>query len=131
MFLKEILFVGPSVVSGRGKFSGGTFLFEFNFVFVTHFLSYLVIFAASSVAHVLFVSFLGAVINQPGAQNESPLHIACRMGNVPMASLLLERNANPHVVNVSGLTPLHYACRRGSLDLVTLLLSRGAVVRPT
>jgi len=49
--------------------------------------------------------------------------------NVQIAELLLNANANPNTVNVSGDSPLSLAAKQSNVDLVRLLLAHGARVR--
>jgi ankyrin repeat protein len=51
----------------------------------------------------------GADIDQSGADTTSPLLIAIVNGHYELASLLIERGANPNVADVNGRTPLYAA----------------------
>ena len=51
---------------------------------------------------------------------------ACRDGDVARAAALLEKGANPRVIDEHGDTPLHHAVARRSLPLVRLLADAGA-----
>jgi ankyrin repeat protein len=51
----------------------------------------------------------GADVNQVGADNTSPLLIAIVNGHYEVASLLVERGANPSVADANGRTPLYAA----------------------
>jgi ankyrin len=51
----------------------------------------------------------GADVNQVGADNTSPLLIAVVNGHYEVASLLVERGANPSVADANGRTPLYAA----------------------
>lgn len=59
----------------------------------------------------------------------TPLHLAAHLGDVPMATLLLDKGAD---VNASkkhrGVTPLHLAAEKGHLEMVRLLIARGGNV---
>ena len=68
--------------------------------------------------------FLDAEVTVPDDE-ETPLHIACRAGNVDLSTLLLERGCNPIAQDKSGDTPLHLAAWDGCTDLVQLLLKHG------
>ena len=53
----------------------------------------------------------GAAVDAVGDRNETPLHIACRSGNIEMMRILLERNACVDIRRTYDLkTPLHLAC---------------------
>ena len=60
----------------------------------------------------------------------TPLHVACREAGLLVATLLLERGADPHEAGVGAWTPLHYAVWSQSGPLVKLLLEHGADVTP-
>eukprot|EP00928_Gymnodinium_smaydae_P070461 TRINITY_DN54290_c0_g1_i1.p1 TRINITY_DN54290_c0_g1~~TRINITY_DN54290_c0_g1_i1.p1 ORF type:complete len:662 (-),score=59.76 TRINITY_DN54290_c0_g1_i1:73-2001(-) len=51
----------------------------------------------------------------------TPLHLAAKNANLPVARILVERNANVDASNHAGLTPLLLACRYGHLELVKFL----------
>lgn len=50
------------------------------------------------------------------------------MGNSKIASLLLEKGANPNVQDRHGIMPVHDAARTGFLDTVEVLVEYGASV---
>uniref|UniRef100_A0A7N8XCH2 Cyclin-dependent kinase 4 inhibitor D n=2 Tax=Mastacembelus armatus TaxID=205130 RepID=A0A7N8XCH2_9TELE len=50
------------------------------------------------------------------------------MGNSKIASLLLEKGANPNVQDRHGIAPIHDAARTGFLDTVQVLVEYGASV---
>lgn len=50
------------------------------------------------------------------------------MGNSKIATLLLEKGADPNVQDKQGITPLHDAARTGFLDTVQALVEYGALV---
>ncbi|XP_063397222.1 ankyrin-1-like [Mytilus trossulus] len=56
----------------------------------------------------------------------SPFHIACFMGWLDVARVLLKHNANLDMTKKDGTTPLFYACEVGHEDIVRLLLNKGA-----
>lgn len=53
---------------------------------------------------------------------------AMMMGNPKIASLLLEKGANPNVQNKQGIAPAHDAARTGFLDTLQVLVEHGASV---
>ena len=57
---------------------------------------------------------------------ETPLHVACERGSLPMIRMLMEHGADPNTCNEKNDTPLHVACRSGNLDVVRLLMEHGA-----
>ncbi|MDD4197464.1 MAG: ankyrin repeat domain-containing protein [Syntrophorhabdaceae bacterium] len=63
----------------------------------------------------------------PG-QGSTPLHEACRSGNIRAARRLLDAGADPDAKNEFGYTPLHCACIHGHLNVTRLLLDHGADV---
>lgn len=56
------------------------------------------------------------------------LHIACRMGALAVATLLLDRSAPLEAKNNSGGTPLLLASGHGHFSVVEMLLNRGALI---
>ena len=73
--------------------------------------------------------FLGMEIedvNQPGAVDDTILHIAARMGSVEDMRVLIDYGANVNAVGDLGYTPLHQAAMRGHVKAVRLLLKAGA-----
>ena len=56
----------------------------------------------------------------------TPLFIACQMGQVDAARLLLEKGAAVDRALEDGQTPLIIACKNGHVDAVRLLLDQGA-----
>lgn len=60
----------------------------------------------------------------------TPLHVAASDGRADVASLLLDRQAEPNAMEqdgpLTGFTPLHAAAAEGHAEVVRLLLSRGA-----
>src|SRR5690606_21616571 len=63
-----------------------------------------------------------ALINAVDETGNSPLHMAVIALSVPIAKILIERGADPKLVNKEGKAPLHLAIKTDELDLVRLLL---------
>jgi ankyrin repeat protein len=73
--------------------------------------------------------FLGIDIidpNQPGAMDDTLLHVAARTGAVDDIKVLTACGATVNLAGDLGNTPLHQAAMRGQLDAVKLLLRLGA-----
>ena len=68
----------------------------------------------------------GADVNTQNKFRETPLHIACALGCLDCATLLLERGAGANALDNLGLTPLLHASAEGCPELVSLLLDHGA-----
>jgi len=67
----------------------------------------------------------GADVNDALPDGTSALTLAAHSGNEAVATLLVEKGADPNAAAV-GYTPLHAAVLRGKLGLVNALLARGA-----
>ena len=65
----------------------------------------------------------GLQIDARGAHKDTPLHHACRVGNIDVAKTLLKWNANQFLEDNRGRTPLMVAWQNGHPDLVKLLQS--------
>jgi ankyrin repeat protein len=57
---------------------------------------------------------------------QSPLQIACRSGNLEIVRRLLDRGADPNSVDKLGMTPLMEACRIGNIKIMKLLVAADA-----
>lgn len=75
---------------------------------------------------VKFFLNLGADVNHPTPDGETPLFDACRFGNAAAVKLLIAAGADVNHVSRNGDTPLESACRKGRTDIIGLLLESGA-----
>jgi len=57
---------------------------------------------------------------------ETPLHIAARLGNADIVTLLLKDGANVDAVTKDGATPLHIATKDGHDEVASILIENGA-----
>eukprot|EP00754_Rhynchopus_humris_P007611 Rhum_TRINITY_DN13514_c0_g2::Rhum_TRINITY_DN13514_c0_g2_i1::g.60855::m.60855 len=80
--------------------------------------------AAESGDEALCRLFLDAEVELPDDE-ETPLHIACRTGNLALSKLLIDGGCNVIAQDTNGDTPLHLAAQDGCADLVRLLLEHG------
>jgi ankyrin repeat protein len=69
---------------------------------------------------------LSVSVNTPGADDDTPLHLASLYGHVGCARILLDAGAQPDLPDEDGAIPLHDAAAGGYTELVELLLDRGA-----
>jgi ankyrin repeat protein len=73
--------------------------------------------------------FLGIAVddpNQPGAVDDTLLHLAARSGAVGDLEVLVESGARVNVLGDLGNTPLHQAAMNGQLSSIRKLLELGA-----
>mmetsp|Transcript_16075 Transcript_16075/g.29464 ORF Transcript_16075/g.29464 Transcript_16075/m.29464 type:complete len:182 (-) Transcript_16075:126-671(-) len=69
----------------------------------------------------------GFPLNQPlNVLLMCPLHFAASHGSYNVADALLQRGADPNIVDSNGRRPLHYGSANGHLGLIHLLLNYGA-----
>lgn len=66
------------------------------------------------------------VINSQDSLGATPLNLASQRGHVRIIQLLLEKEADPDIVNHHGETALVSAARSGDMPVVELLLVSGA-----
>lgn len=64
-------------------------------------------------------------IAQP-QEDQTPLHIASRLGKTDIVQLLLQHMAHPDAATTNGYTPLHISAREGQLETAAVLLEAGA-----
>ena len=60
--------------------------------------------------------------------NDTPLIIACREGNLDKVKLLLKYGAKPQISNKRKVTPLHISSQHGYKEIIQLLTEKGADV---
>jgi len=65
-------------------------------------------------------------VNVADVRGVTPLHFACRRGNVDVAKVLLEAKADVNLKTQLGRQPLHAAAEQGSTELTKMLLEVGA-----
>lgn len=89
-------------------------------------------FIASSCPCFFFFSFilplysnLNLFIPQP-QEDQTPLHIASRLGKTDIVQLLLQHMAHPDAATTNGYTPLHISAREGQVETAAVLLEAGA-----
>src|SRR5689334_11133145 len=63
-----------------------------------------------------------------GDSESTALRQACQNGHLAVAKLLLEANAQPHILDKDNFSPLEIASLRGHYDVVDLLLKNGALI---
>lgn len=69
----------------------------------------------------------GGLVNLAGGPElETPLHKACKSGNVEIVNILLSNGAVPNLLNLHGLTPLCIASTTGNVAIVRALLEAKA-----
>ena len=61
------------------------------------------------------------------SHSHTPLAISCKFGFTRCTKLLLERGANPNVVDDEGETPAHLCVRSGQADCLNILLTFGKI----
>ncbi|MFP4498886.1 MAG: ankyrin repeat domain-containing protein, partial [Vulcanimicrobiota bacterium] len=65
-------------------------------------------------------------VNRKDPKGFTPLHFAAEIGNIDIATHLLDQGAIIGVVNESGWSVMHNAARTGQLDMAMFLVTRGA-----
>lgn len=64
--------------------------------------------------------------NVPFQEDQTPLHIASRLGKTDIVQLLLQHMAHPDAATTNGYTPLHISAREGQFETAAVLLEAGA-----
>lgn len=59
-------------------------------------------------------------------EQQTPLHIASRLGNVDIVMLLLQHGADLDAITKDMYTPLHIAAKEGQDEVAAVLLEHGA-----
>eukprot|EP01124_Arcella_intermedia_P032087 TRINITY_DN7415_c0_g1_i1.p1 TRINITY_DN7415_c0_g1~~TRINITY_DN7415_c0_g1_i1.p1 ORF type:complete len:1494 (+),score=364.09 TRINITY_DN7415_c0_g1_i1:414-4484(+) len=62
--------------------------------------------------------------------DNTPLHIACKMGNLPRVQIILKNFSNINFVNKKGHTPLSYAAKYKHVEICCYLLTFDASIAP-
>lgn len=68
----------------------------------------------------------GAIVNQPSARGETPLHGAAAFGRLATAKTLLQHKANLEALDGFGISALGHAAINGHVAMVEYLLDQGA-----
>lgn len=71
------------------------------------------------------LNLFNLVLLQP-QEDQTPLHIASRLGKTDIVQLLLQHMAHPDAATTNGYTPLHISAREGQLETAAVLLEAGA-----
>lgn len=61
-------------------------------------------------------------IERKDSQGQTPLHLACEVGEEECAKILIKYNAKLDVEEINGYTPLQLACTSGSYEIVQNIL---------
>lgn len=64
----------------------------------------------------------GASINKKDSLGDTPLIIACSLGNLESVKILLTNGANPNTANYESKKPLNLAIKSGNEELINLLI---------
>lgn len=66
----------------------------------------------------------GAAVDARAREEQTPLHVASRLGNVDIVMLLLQHGAQPHATTKDLYTPLHIAAKEGQEEVNLYYKSR-------
>lgn len=69
------------------------------------------------------------LVNSKNVNEETPLHVAARVGNREAAMLLIQNGALVTSTDANLRTPLHYAAKNGHLEIVQILLDNNSEVK--
>jgi ankyrin repeat protein len=69
------------------------------------------------------------VLDNTQGQDQPPLHLAIKTGNLNIIRYLVDNGAEVNGKNWDGDTPLHIAASRGDYEIMSFLVSRGADVK--
>ncbi|WCR58323.1 ankyrin repeat domain-containing protein [Wolbachia endosymbiont of Ctenocephalides felis wCfeJ] len=64
-------------------------------------------------------------VNRRNGQSDTPLCVACELGNLNVVNMLLEYGADPNIRGIS-FVPLHIAIKENNIDIAKVLLERSA-----
>ncbi|XP_022687854.1 BRCA1-associated RING domain protein 1-like isoform X1 [Varroa jacobsoni] len=67
-------------------------------------------------------------MNKKNRLGETPLHVACKKGNLERVKELLTQGATPNTQDNAGWSPLHEVAQTGNIDIARLLIENGAQV---
>ena len=76
--------------------------------------------------HPQFLGLNVTDVNQPGAVDDTLLHIAARKGELDDVKVLVACGAKVNAIGDMGGTPLHDAAAKGRVEVVAFLLASGA-----
>ena len=79
-------------------------------------------FFLGALAHFLYARYVA----RKGDRRDTPLHVACRKGNVKSVKYLLSRGADPNVYNANEESPLLLGCASDDSSIVKMLLDKAA-----
>lgn len=66
----------------------------------------------------------GANVDAKAREEQTPLHVASRLGNVDIVMLLLQHGAQPHATTKDLYTPLHIAAKEGQEEVKKQYLNK-------
>lgn len=70
----------------------------------------------------------GARVNALDNRRSTPLHLACKDGNLKIAKVLIDHKAKVNAKDITGRSPLHWAATRSNVWLVKLLIAHKACI---
>lgn len=71
------------------------------------------------------------LVHQHSQEQQTALHIASRLGNVDIVSILLQHSASVDAVTKDSYTALHIAAKEGQEEVASLLLDASAKLTAT